>query len=180
MNCSNLSEITIGEGTKVENSAFDGAGLTKITVKNGANLSANSIRQCTKLKNIIIEDNVTIDSGVFSNCGNIESVVMGKNIKIKGTLFENSKVKTATVESLSEVGGGALRYLGSALQGNIIINEGVTIISSDSFNGCNNMASVSIPSTVTEIGSGAFGGCTSLETVNFPNGLKTLGWRSIL
>ena len=186
-NCSNLSgEIKIEEGTSLEKFAFEGTGITKVTIGNGVDLIDNSFSNCSKLKNVVIGDDVTIRHSTFINCGTIESVIMGKNIKMNGSdkdanaTFYNSNVKKATVESLSAVGSLALKMLGKSLQGDIIINEGVTTIGNQAFSWCSNITSVRIPSTVTSIGASAFYECTNLKTAALPSGIKTIAWRSIL
>lgn len=50
----------------------------------------------------------------------------------------------------------------------VIIEEGTTIITSDSFAGCTKVEKVVIPSSVTCIEAGAFDGCTNLAEIEFP------------
>ena len=61
----------------------------------------------------------------------------------------------------------------------IVIEDGVTFIGSNAFNGCanSNLTSVSIPASVTTIGDNAFNGCSYLQSVTFANGsqLKSIG-----
>jgi len=180
-NCSNLSgEIKIEEGTSLEKFAFEGTGITKVTIGNGVDLIDNSFSNCSKLKNVVIGDDVTIRHSTFINCGTIESVSMGENIKISGSPFSKSNVEKATVKSLSEAGSKAFVNIGPALQGDIIINEGATTIGNQAFNGCSSITSVSIPSTITVIDVSAFYNCKGLKSLKLPAGLTTIGWRSIL
>ena len=186
-NCTNLSdEITIKEGTTLGQIAFNKTNITKVTVENGVTIPIGSFDYCPKLKNIIIGDNVTIQTkgnalAPFSYCENIQNVTMGKDIKMNTTggkewaPFINSKVEKLTVESLSEVGNYAFYGVGVALQGDIVINEGVTQIGNWAFKDCSNITSVSIPSTVTKIGESVFENCTNLKTAKLPEGIKTIG-----
>ena len=180
-NCKNLSdEITIGEGTTLERMAFEGTGITKVTIGNEVNLVDNSFNNCPNINSVIIGNDVTINSSTFINCGTIESVSMGENIKISGSPFSKSNVEKATVKSLSEAGSKAFVNIGPALQGDIIINEGATTIGNQAFNGCSSITSVSIPSTITVIDVSAFYNCKGLKSLKLPAGLTTIGWRSIL
>ena len=56
----------------------------------------------------------------------------------------------------------------------IVIDNGVTSISSNAFRNCVNLSNVSIPSSVETIGSRAFFGCSNLTNVTLPVGLKSL------
>ena len=55
--------------------------------------------------------------------------------------------------------------VGQALQGDIIINEGVETIKIRAFKGCTNITSVTIPNSVTSIEANVFNGCTSLTNI---------------
>ena len=57
----------------------------------------------------------------------------------------------------------------------IIIQDGVTNVSSHAFYNCDSIIDVTIPSSVTEIGEKAFDMCTSLKNVIISNGLKKIG-----
>ena len=50
----------------------------------------------------------------------------------------------------------------------VVIPEGVTTITSGTFEGCTSLASVVIPESVTTIYHSAFKGCTSLTSVVIP------------
>ena len=190
-------EIEIKEGVTIESSAFSKTNISKVTIGNNITLPIGSFDNCPKLENIIIGDNVTIQASAwstpsFSSCSNIKNVTMGNNIKMNNTYnkldnestgwipFYKSKVEKMTIESLSEVGTKVFYNVGPALQGDMVINEGVTKIGAGAFNGCSNITSASIPSTVTEIGNTSFYNCTNLKTAKLPEAVKKINWRSIL
>jgi hypothetical protein len=90
---------------------------------------------------------------------------------------------TVTLEGtiLTVSGSGAMADYGGGSQpwkdyrtsiSSIVIEDGVTYIGNNAFNGCNNanLTSVTLPASVTEIGSYAFNGCTYLATVTFASG----------
>ncbi len=56
----------------------------------------------------------------------------------------------------------------------VVIKKGITSITSYAFNDCENLTSVTIPSTVKTIGDEAFSG-TALTSVSIPNGVKSIG-----
>jgi len=56
----------------------------------------------------------------------------------------------------------------------VIIESGVTNISTEMFGGCSNLTSVIIPNSVTTIGGGAFANCSSLCSVIIPNSVTNI------
>ncbi|MBP5477710.1 MAG: leucine-rich repeat domain-containing protein [Paludibacteraceae bacterium] len=50
----------------------------------------------------------------------------------------------------------------------IVVEEGVTVLGENAFNGCANATSVSLPSTLTSIELSAFKGCSNLPSVTIP------------
>ncbi len=58
---------------------------------------------------------------------------------------------------------------------NLIISEGIINIMQYSFGRCNNLETVSLPSTIQTIGKDAFGDCKKLKSINLPEGLTSIG-----
>ena len=172
------TEIQITNVT-LSNINFEGT----LTFSSGLTINTGTLNNCTTVKNIEIGDNVTIDGayGTFNNCAELTTVKMGRNIKMNNnwggtTFFANCpKLESVTVESLSAVELNAFKNIGTALKGDIIIEEGVTTIGTSAFEGCSNITSVSIPSTVTQIGDTAFKNCTNLKKATIPETIKRIG-----
>ena len=57
----------------------------------------------------------------------------------------------------------------------VVVENGVTSISSLAFNFCSNITQVALPATITEIAYGAFSCCTALAYINLPEGLTSIG-----
>ena len=184
--CSNLSdEIEIKEGVTLGGgTVFNNSGITKLTIGNNITIPSDSFAGCSNLAKVTIGNDVSIKMGsTFSKCTKLEEVSMGKNTKIinfykefEHSLFNGcTGLKKITVESLSEVNAFAFSSVGAALQGDIVINEGITSIGSRAFYNCSSITSVSIPNTVTNIGDRAFYNCSSIKTAKIPEGIQTIG-----
>ncbi len=55
------------------------------------------------------------------------------------------------------------------------VSEGVSNISKNFFNGCENLEKIDISNTVTDIGRCAFAGCSSLKNLAIPESVKAIG-----
>jgi hypothetical protein len=57
----------------------------------------------------------------------------------------------------------------------VVIQNGVTHIGENAFQGCSNLPGITIPASVTSIGEWAFYGCAKLDNVTIPNTVTTIG-----
>lgn len=57
----------------------------------------------------------------------------------------------------------------------VIIENGITNVSDNAFEGCEKLYFIKIPNTVVSIGKNSFRGCSSLEFIDIPNSVKTIG-----
>jgi hypothetical protein len=57
----------------------------------------------------------------------------------------------------------------------VVVNEGITSVSKESFSGCTELVSVSLPEELKFIGDDAFAGCGSLESIVIPEGVTRIG-----
>lgn len=60
----------------------------------------------------------------------------------------------------------------------VVVEEGITALGENAFNGFRNMTSVSLPSTLTEIGPYAFKKCEKLEQIQIPEGVIYIGFNA--
>lgn len=83
--------------------------------------------------------------------------------------------------NLSFTGSGQMKDFGRSLPyrpqliKNVTVQEGITNISANAFNGCSNLESVKLPSTIRSIGNNAFDGCKALPVVTIPFGVEGIG-----
>lgn len=159
---------------KIGNAAFAGcaSSFTTDTMQNatGRESTANNI------KNVVLEQGFTeIGIGSFGNMGNLTTISLPEGITAIGQDAFRNTFALESVElpsTAGSLGWGAFRY--SAVS-DAKLNDGLLSIGDDCFYGCNNLASISIPTSVTSIGKSAFYGASKLTTVNVPNSVKSLG-----
>ena len=104
--------------------------------------------------------------------------------------FADSKVKAICVENwdtdgdgeLSKTEAAAVTDLGQRFRNSNItsFNElqyftGLTTISERAFSGCQQLKSITLPTTITCIGDNAFTGCQALEVLNIPANVASIG-----
>ena len=182
--CTFLKSITIPKkATKIGDYAFSG---------------------CQELKSVTIPDSVTsIGNGAFIPCGNLDNVYYTgtkaewDGVEGKGGLdyyllhyhcgkTADDNVYWALVgDTLTISGSGAMADYADASSvpwNNSItaiktvgIEDGVTNVGNNAFNGCTKLTSVTISKDATKIGFYAFRDCTSLKSVTIPKSVTTIG-----
>ena len=201
--CKNLNSITIGNGvTSIGEGAFRNCtDLTSVTIGNGVeSIGEYAFSGCSGLTSIACyaKDVPTTGAGVFSYIdepGDITLYVPSSSVGAYGGTvpWSDFDVKPGQVEvegiyyQLNPVGNVAeviKNPSGDYYTGEIVIRSkitcyekewSVTSIGDEAFLGCENMTSVTIPSSVTSIGSMAFGYCRGLTSVTVPSSVKSIG-----
>ena len=98
-----------------------------------------------------------------------------ENVEIKGICY-NVILKAKKAEVVRRQSS---RYSGNVVIPKSITYDGVTCkvttISDNAFSSCDELTSVTIPSSVTDIGKSAFSGCEKLTSVTIPNSVTSMG-----
>ncbi len=179
--CDALTEVSLPSNvTIVGNYAFADCDKLSSIVLNSTQpveLGGYIANNCPNIKYIEIPDG-TYDTYIAAGPNNAyhdASNTTPHGITGDCSWLYNSDTKTLTIS-----GSGEMRDYGNVCDGvclttapwnlyledlqNVIIEEGVTVVSSYSFQGCKNISSVVFPNTLTKIGYSAFEGCKNLTS----------------
>lgn len=143
--CRQLSEVTFGSLTKIEDSAFNS--------------------NCSALQKVAFEYCASIGSNAFTNCSNLS--------KVEGIISRAYREAFANCSRLTSLNFESMDYVGTSTFGNTgFTSVELPMLSifynSATFNSCKSLCSVSIP-IATNIGSFEFSGCILLSDIYAPN-----------
>src|SRR6266498_244383 len=168
--------------TSIGHDAFNGTGLTSVTIPNSVtSIGASAFELCTGLTNVIIGNSVTnIEGFLFWGCSSLASVTIGNSVTSIGHgAFQLCPSLTGVTipNSVTSIGDQAFDATGLT---NVTIPNSVISIGSYVFYGCPSLTNVTIGNSVTSIGSYVFYRCTSLTTVIFGNSVTSIGFSALL
>lgn len=187
-NCINLVQVDI-ELTNITGSStinFGGfSDCVNLTTINISQSSWNSIetmyndafKNCENLELSNLPSSLKyINNNAFYNCKNIEIASLPSSlISIGFNAFygcENLIVSdTTNLTNINNIGGYAFAFSGIASP---ILNQNITSIARNTYQGCDNITSVTIPSTITSIGEYAFADCSNIITVDINSNLSDM------
>lgn len=143
-----------------------GSEVKDLVIPNGVKSIGNyAFQGCAYLTSVSIPSSVTsIGSVAFEGCNNIAAVHTSDIAAWCTIQFKSNPLSIAHH-----------LYLNGTEVKDLVIPNGVTSISSNSFSGCSGLTSVNIPSSVTSISEWAFNDCTNLASVVMNNGVTTIG-----
>ncbi len=128
---------------------------------------------CTKITSITIPNSITtIGDSAFRGCTgltrvNISDIEAWCNIEFQYGTNRNECNPLYYAEEL---------YLNGELVTNLIIPDGVSVISDYLFYRCEGLESITIPDSVVTIGEYAFAYCRDLTSLTIPDGVTTIGY----
>ena len=194
--CSSLKTVTISDSvTSIRQNAFENCNaLESVTIGNSiTSINESAFHQCTSLSDVYYKGtieqlkNISIDS----NNNNLIDAVWhfpDDSFCRQGTTGDCAWM-LINDEHLIIYGNGRMEdYTGAFIDGmwrsstpwgwqisSVTIEEGVTTIGKQAFQGCTLLSTATIPDSVISLGASAFMDCHLLVSVNIPDSVTTIG-----
>lgn len=166
--CTSLTSITIPNSTDhIGTYCFDGCtALESVTLSNTlTELPDNAFQKCESLESITLPNNITrIGEYCFFFCSLLSQVTFPEQLEtIESSAFEHcSALKEIKLpDNLKEMIGYAFGSTGII---NVTLPAGLKTVGS-AFRNCENLTTISIPSSVTSIDGAAFNRCYKLSSI---------------
>lgn len=149
--------------------AFAGCNIGIINLPNSIETIKSSAFSSSSITSINMPTSLTyIDKEAFWQCNSLTTVYINDLAKWCSMSFNGSEANPLkAAENL---------YVDGALVKDLVIPEGVEIISSVAFYCCPAITSVTIPSSTLTVESGAFFNCKNLQTVTLKDGVKKISY----
>lgn len=169
-----LTSITIPGSVETFLDAFNDSGLETVTIENGVDeVDSYAFCNCYHLKSVTLPDSIqSIGNYAFSGCQQLEELDLPEGITSFGEYaFANTAISEFEFPEGASINAGVLQNTSIT---SIVIPQGVATIGQNAFYGCENLATVTFPSTLTRIEGGAFS-YTALTSLNLPDGVTHIG-----
>ena len=164
--CANLQKVDLSNAETLGERVFESCGkLTKVTLSPDLQVIPDyAFQYCGSLADVPLPSSlVSIGVSAFRECDGLSAVVMPNTVT---TLNKNAYESCTNLkdvklsDNLKRIGTENDHYSGN------------------SFEGCQNLASIDIPASVSWINSFSFKNCANLKTVTFHEGLQVIGGKS--
>lgn len=169
-----LTSITIPGSVETFLDAFNDSGLETVTIENGVDeVDSYAFCNCYHLKSVTLPDSIqSIGNYAFRGCQQLEELDLPDGITSFGEYaFANTAISEFEFPEGASINAGVLQNTSIT---SIVIPQGVTTIGQNAFYGCENLATVTFPSTLTRIEGGAFS-YTALTSLHLPDGVEFIG-----
>lgn len=187
-NCSALTSIKIPTTcSSIGDFAFYGCiNLTKVDRENILQISIgqSAFENCYKLNDFKLDYITSLGERAFYNCQSLMSINLSNNyLEFGQSVFTNAPIIYNTYQNGQYLGSESnpYRYLVSVIDKDVstfTIHKSCASICDNTFENCQNLTSITLPSGILRIGDSAFRGCYSLRSVtqdSNPVGMQSIG-----
>ena len=167
-----LKKVTVTDQNKIPEAALRGCYfIEEVNFNDEINeIGRFAFYKCSSLTNFTAPNTVnSIGFAAFKDCENLENMVLpfvGEKLSRPEHGYLGFIFGTYDVDNQNDFVPEKLKE--------IIITGGKTIASS-AFKGCNNIKTITLPSSLEKIESYAFSGCIGLDAINIPESVKYIG-----
>ena len=158
-------------GSSSKSLYIGGEKITDVVIPSGVtSIASYAFQHCSGLTSVTIPDSVTsIGSSAFYGCSGLTSIYYMGDVA--------GWCNISWLYNLMSYGSSSKSlYIGGVkVEGDLVIPDSVTAISSSAFRGCTGLTSITIPDSVTSIGSSAFYGCSGLTSITIPDSVTSIG-----
>ena len=186
--CVNLTEIELSPTLeRIDEQAFAGdRNLTQIAIPYSVQtIGEDAFSGCSALTDVFYDginyqwETITIGEGneALTNAEfHITATVKDHSTwgALEWSLYNSGALVISGTGPMNGLGGNAawLAYKNNIRD--VFLNDGVSSIGENAFNGCENLKSIDIPDSVQSFGKAAFRECRALGRVKIPNGVKAI------
>lgn len=157
--------------------------LTDLVIPNNIlKINGYLFQNCTSLRSLTIGSRVTeIGDSAFNGCRNLSSITFSKSTTKYGNyaFYDTGITEITITPNMANANTGKGLFQSCINLSKVIIQEGVTMIPVAMFGGetvgCDNLTSVTIPTSVKTIGANAFKSARSLGTIELHDDITAIG-----
>lgn len=157
--------------------------LTDLVIPNNIlKINGYLFQNCTSLRSLTIGSRVTeIGDSAFNGCRNLSSITFSKSTTKYGNyaFYDTGITEITITPNMANANTGKGLFKSCINLSKVIIQEGVTMIPVAMFGGdsvgCDNLTSVTIPTSVKTIGDCAFQSARSLRTIKLHDDITAIG-----
>jgi len=163
--------------TSIIDSAFESSDVKTVDISSVTSLGEEVFLDCKSLTSVKLSNELTIlPTGAFKNCSSLTSIEFPSKLTELDNyaLYNTGFTSLILPSSVTKIGSYSLASMAKLTS--LTLNEGLTSVSSYSFEKDSLIESITIPTTLTKIPELCFNGWTSLKTITLQEGLTSVGY----
>lgn len=175
--CTSLTTVILPDGIAVGDSCFQGcSAMMSVTLPPNTGRIGDSAFKDTGLCELIAEGNIEyFDSEAFANTNLTSVTIPGFLRSVNKECFSGTPLRELVVLGSCDEGGiGFNAFAHHPTLERVILPDGMTLIASSAFEGCQQLRELRLPDSVEVIYEKAFRGCTALTEIRLPASLQFL------